>query len=125
VGRLLSDDGPAVGARVKSLGTFALLEDGIEPLIWRLRPRDGAAMVERRPVLSAKVRDTGSGIGSELDVILKLDGQRLISRYDPPVEAVVFQPREPLEPGQHVLEVEVVDRAGNRSQAVSRFTVTR
>jgi hypothetical protein len=122
--RLSSDDGLAVGARVKSLGTFVLLEDGIEPLIWRVRPRDGATIQQGRPVLSAKVRDTGSGIGSELDVILKLDGQRLISRYDPPIEAVLYQPREPLGPGQHVLEVEVIDRAGNRSQATSRFTVT-
>jgi hypothetical protein len=69
------------------------------------------------------VRDSGSGIGSEKDVILMLDGKRLISRYDPPIEAVIYQPGEPLTLGEHLLEVIVRDRAGNQSHATSRFTV--
>ena len=123
VGRISDQMEGAIGAQVRSFSTFALLEDQISPLVWRIRPRDGSRTQERRPVLSAKVRDVGSGIGREEDVIMILDGHTLISEYDPPVEAVLFRPRESLALGEHLLEVVVRDRAGNESRAQSHFTI--
>lgn len=118
-------DGPAgaIGARVRAFSTFALLEDQIAPLIWRVRPKDGSQTRRRRPTLSAKVKDVGSGIGQEENVILVLDGQTLISQYDPPVEAVFHKPKEHLALGEHLLEILVRDRAGNQTRAQSRFTI--
>jgi hypothetical protein len=113
----------AIEARVRSFSTFALLEDQVAPLIWRVRPEDGSPTKERCPVLSAKVRDVGSGIGREEDVVMILDGQILISQYDPPIEAVFFRSRESLALGQHLLEVVVRDRAGNESRAQSHFHI--
>jgi len=122
-GRIVERTGGAVGAQVKSLSTFALLEDQIAPLIWRVRPKNGLQTRQQRPVLSARIRDKGSGIGREEDVMLVLDGQTVISQYDPPVEAVSYRPQKPLALGEHLLEVIVRDRAGNESRAQSRFTI--
>ncbi|MCK4596709.1 hypothetical protein KAU04_01675, partial [bacterium] len=123
VGRISEGLDGAIGAKVKSFSTFALLEDRIDPAIWRVRPRNGSRTRHHRPAISAKVRDTGSGIGGEENVTLVLDGQILISRYDPPVESISYRPQEPLDPGEHLLEVLVRDRAGNQARAQSRFTI--
>jgi hypothetical protein len=123
IGRLT--DGPVgtVGARVRSFSTFALLEDRIDPLIWRLRPADGSQTRDRRPLISIRLRDTGSGIGTEENVNLRVDGQKVISRYDPQIETVFYSPNEDLAYGQHHFEISVRDRAGNESRAESVFTV--
>jgi hypothetical protein len=123
LGRQVREGGGALGARVKTFSTFALLEDRIDPLIWRVKPADGSRLSDRRPSLSAGVRDQGSGIGDEENVVLTLDGQRVISEWDPPVETVRYRPSHPLSPGEHLFEVEIIDRAGNRSRASSRFTI--
>jgi hypothetical protein len=123
VGRISGEGDGTIGARVKNFSTFALLEDQIPPLIWRLRPEENTRTRQKQPVLSAKLRDMGSGIGREEDVLLRLDGQKLISQYDPPVETVQARPRRPLALGEHLLEVVVRDRAGNESRAQSRFTI--
>jgi hypothetical protein len=122
-GRLARDEGGALGARVKRFSTFALLEDLADPVIWRLRPADGSRLSDRRPTLSARLRDQGSGIGREQDVILTLDGRRVIAEWDPPVETVRYRPPSELSSGEHLFEVTVTDRAGNRSAASSRFTI--
>jgi len=122
-GRLVREDGGALGARVKRFDTFALLEDLSDPIIWRMRPADGTRLSDRRPTLSAGIRDQGSGIGREEDVVCTLDGQRVIAEWDPPVETIRYRPLSALSPGEHLFEVAVTDRAGNRSTASSRFTV--
>jgi len=122
-GRLVREQGGALGARVKRFSTFALLEDLSDPIIWRLRPADGARLSDQRPTLSAGIRDQGSGIGREEDVICTLDGRSVIAEWDPPVETVRYRPSSALFPGEHLFEVTVTDRAGNRSTASSRFTV--
>jgi len=122
-GRLVREEGGALGARVKWFSTFALLEDRIDPIIWRLKPADGVRISERRPTLSAGIRDQGSGIGREEDVIFMLDGRTVIAEWDPPVETIHYRPPSPLSPGEHFFEVAVTDRAGNRSMLSSCFTI--
>jgi len=122
-GRLIREEGGALGARVKRFDTFALLEDRIDPVIWRLRPADGDRISQRRPILSAGIRDQGSGIGREEDVVLTLDGRRVIAEWDPPVETVRYHPPAPLSPGKHHFKVSVTDRAGNHSTLSGHFTI--
>jgi len=123
LGRLVREESAALGARVKTFSTFALIEDRIDPLIWRVKPANGSRLSDRRPTLSAGVRDQGSGIGKEQNVVLKLDGRQVIAEWDPPVETVRYRPSQPLSPGEHLFEVAVTDRAGNRSNVVSRFSI--
>ena len=58
----------------------------------------------------------------EQDVVLELDGVRLISEYDPEAETVTASADEPLEPGSHSLVLTLRDAAGNETVATSDFT---
>jgi hypothetical protein len=112
-----------VSAGVSAFSTFGLLLDEVPPVIADLKPASGAEVRDRRPLLSAVIRDAGSGIWREEDIALALDGRRLISEYDPDKETVTARPGRPLRPGRHRLEVRVRDICGNEARAVSAFVV--
>ena len=113
----------ALAAEVPSFSTFALLLDEIPPRVRIQRPERGAKVAVRRPVLVARIGDSGSGIRREQDILMRLDGKRLIAEYDPETGQVKARPRQPLPPGNHRLEVVVTDACGNRGRAVRSFTV--
>ena len=113
----------AVAAEVASFSTYALLLDETPPRVRIRRPVRGAKVADRRPVLVARIGDSGSGIRRERDILVRLDGKRLIAEYDPETGLVKARPRQPLPPGIHKLEVAVSDACGNRGRAVRSFTV--
>ena len=112
-----------VSAEVSAFSTFGLLADETPPVIADLKPARGAKVADRRPLLSAIIRDAGAGIWREEDIALALDGKRLISEYDPDKETVTARPKRPLRPGRHRLEVRVRDICGNEARAVSAFVI--
>ena len=99
------------------------MADETPPTVKIANPRSGSVSEGRRPLLSARVRDGGSGIGREEDVIMELNGQRLISVYDPKSNRVDFQVEEDLEPGEYRLDVTVRDQCGNEARASSSFRI--
>ncbi len=123
VGNRAEPERRAVAADVPSFSTYALLLDETPPRVRILRPESRATLAQRRPVLVARIRDSGSGIRREEDILLRLDGKPLIAEYDPDTGEVKAQPRQPLPPGSHKLEVTVTDACGNRARAVRLFTV--
>jgi hypothetical protein len=112
-----------VSAVVRSFGCFALLEDTLVPEVWGLKPKDGSQEQWGNTVLFARVRDRGSGIGREEDLVMELDDQRVISEYDPEGNWLTYVPKRPLSPGSHTLRVTVTDMAGNVTVNESRFSV--
>lgn len=113
----------AVAARVASFSTYALLLDETPPRVRIRRPEPRATVSDRRPVLIATIGDRESGIRREEDILMRLDGKRLIAEYDPEAGQVKARPRQPLPAGIHRLEVVVSDACGNRGRAVRSFTV--
>ena len=119
----LDPESGALWARVSHFSTYALLGDEVPPEIADLRPAPGGSLSDRRPVLSATLRDAMSGIGREEDISVLLDGRRLVFEYDPEKDRVTARPRQALRPGPHTLEVRVRDRSGNEARGSSAFTV--
>ncbi|MDE2997570.1 MAG: M23 family metallopeptidase [Gemmatimonadota bacterium] len=113
----------AVAAEVSSFSTYALLLDETPPLVRIRHPAPRAKVSDRRPRLVANIGDRGSGIRREEDILMHLDGKRLIAEYDPEAGQVKARPRQPLTAGTHKLEVVVTDACGNRTRAVRSFTV--
>lgn len=114
------EGGRYLAATVRSLGSFALMIDETPPVISGVRPSAGSTVAS--PRFSARVEDEGSGIGREKDVVLDLDGVRLVSEYDPEARRVTAEPDGPLAAGPHTLVITVRDRAANETRQEVTFT---
>ena len=122
-GNALDRQARLVGAQSRTLGRCALLFDEEAPSISGVHPADGHVVAGPRPNLGAKVTDRGAGIGSEQDVVLKLDGKAIIAEYDPDADTVKGHLFTDLGPGTHTLEVQITDQSGNQSAVRSVFTI--
>ncbi|UCE20436.1 MAG: M23 family metallopeptidase [Gemmatimonadota bacterium] len=114
-----------ISADVYSFGMFALLEDTIPPRIWNLRPKQGSKIRTKGLRLFARIRDEGSGLGREGDLVMELDGRRMISEYDPEGAWLQYRVKDPLSVGFHRLSVSVTDLAGNTTTRESLFQVVQ
>jgi hypothetical protein len=114
-------DGPnRLSAGVRAFGRFALLRDAMSPTILALEPESGS-VVNADIAFSADIADAGSGIKREEDIVLELDGLRLISEYDPDTGQVMATADELLAAGAHHLVLTLRDAAGNESVLRSDF----
>ena len=111
-----------VGGKTRVLGRWALLADRRAPEITPRQPLAGAE-VGQRPLLRMGIKDEGSGIGREKDIVLRLDGTALIAEYDPEAREVRARAPEALSAGPHRLALEVRDMAGNAATETVSFSV--
>ena len=125
VGSVIDSVDQTISASVSSFGCFALLEDTLSPDMWNLKPREGSKITGRDVELFVRIKDRGSGIGREEDLVMELDGRRVISEYDPEGGWLACRVKRPLTIGEHVLKVSVTDLAGNTTMRESRFRVVR
>jgi hypothetical protein len=112
-----------ISGHVSSFGTFSLIRDTEPPLIYALWPSDGATLIDRQPRLSARFEDKLSGISGEEDMVLTLDGKKLVAEYDPENKILFYTPYSPLNSGPHRLEIVVTDRSGNMSKRSHSFFI--
>ncbi len=100
------------------------LLDSTRPTISALVPEDQSTTKTTQPMISATIDDDESGIGIDPQlIIMRLDGATVTPSYDDTESLVTYVPPEPLASGDHTIELEVHDKAGNRAEAASAFTV--
>jgi hypothetical protein len=114
-----------VSGKVRYFSTYALLEDTKAPLIKKVDPYPGKKTKQRKPKIEAMVRDDLSGIGSDLDVLVTIDGKWMIPEYDPETNVLFTRPTSPLSYGKHELLISVKDRCGNGSEVRRNFFVIK
>jgi len=112
-----------ISGRVRHLSSYALLEDLKPPEIKKVYPKSGRRVKGEKLIISAWVEDDLSGIGSDLDIELFLDGEWLIPEYDPERFILVSKPFKILSPGWHELIIKAKDRMGNEKEVKSKFKV--
>jgi hypothetical protein len=112
-----------ISGRVKSFGTYALVRDNSPPQILGLQPASGTHLSSRSPTLKARFRDRLSGISGEDNMILSLDGNRVIAEYDPEQLLLFYKVKQPLSSGQHQVSILVRDRCGNEAERTHTFWV--
>lgn len=110
-------------AESRLLGTFAVLKDTEAPRINRLYPGKGKTVGSALPKIQCRVEDNLSGIGSDEQVTVLLDGSWVIPEYDPETGILQTSPRDRLKEGRHELAIRVADRAGNEKTVTSHFFV--
>ncbi|MFC1628445.1 peptidoglycan DD-metalloendopeptidase family protein [Gemmatimonadota bacterium] len=116
-------DGDLVRIAISGLGPFAVLADTTRPELILLSPRDGSVLRSDRPRIQYEIDDNATGISDESQIVLRLNGTQVVAQYDPQRDRLTWQSREPLEPGEYWLLLEVTDGAGNTGRINSRFTV--
>jgi hypothetical protein len=104
-------------------GLFAAVFDIEPPRIKYLSIVDGRTYQSRQPAVNFVIEDTLSGIGTDEDIVIKIDGKWLIPEYDPETGQCRAKPLEPLSPGRHHLGIRVTDRAGNLTEQYLNFYV--
>ena len=122
-GNRLSRGSTRIGAKVRHLGRFAVLADETAPAISGLAPSGGAVLDRSPGLVSARVVDHGSGIGSETDLVMEVDGAGVIFEYDPEARVLRYRPEADLQPGRHMLRVAARDRCGNEAEMRAEFRV--
>ncbi len=125
IGQNLDTLAKTVNGKVRYFSTYALLEDTKPPVIKNVSLYDGKRIKQRRPEIKALLKDNLSGIASDLDILITIDGEWMIPEYDPETGVLVTRPTFPLSYGEHRLLISVKDGAGNRSEATRRFFVVR
>jgi len=123
IGQDLDTTSKTVSGKVRYFSTYALLEDTTPPLIKKVDPYPGKKTKQRKPMIKAVVKDDLSGIGSDLDVLITIDGKWMIAEYDPETNVLFTRPPSPLSYGEHDLLISVKDRCGNRSEVRRNFFV--
>ena len=112
-----------ISGQVKSFGTYCLIRDVQPPLIYSLSPAQGARLTSANPMLKARFEDKLSGISGEENMLLKLDGRKVIAEYDPEENLLFYKVTKPLAKGKHTLQLTVIDRCGNKAERAHTFWV--
>ena len=125
--KLISQDldttSKTVSGKVRYFSTYALLEDATPPLIKKIDPYPGKKTKQRKPMIKAVVKDDLSGIGSDLDILITIDGKWMIAEYDPETNVLFTKPTFYLSYGKHELLISVRDRARNKAEVRINFSV--
>ncbi|MCP4728153.1 MAG: hypothetical protein GY863_24145 [bacterium] len=108
---------------LSSLETVAVLRDTVPPEIFRVRPAAANLADESKPRITVWFDDMLSGIGSEDDIRLFVDGKKVISEWDPIYKYVIYQPEESLAKGTHTARIVIRDRVNNTIEQVWNFTI--
>ncbi|MFQ5709477.1 MAG: M23 family metallopeptidase [bacterium] len=119
----LNETNRTIWAKVLSFEKFALLRDEAPPEITHLLPANGSHLTNRTPRISFKIFDRLSGIRSEEDIVVQLDGNKLIAEYDPERRRVSYQVRSPLPRGRHRITVWAQDASKNVAQRSALFWI--
>jgi len=125
VGMELSPDRQTITGKIESPGTFALLSDRTPPTIRNVTPAKGEAARDRQPIIRLTLTDDLSGIGSDADIRLAIDGHWTVVEYDPETTQAKAQPRRPLSPGDHRVEISAKDRMGNETKFQRTLTIVK
>ena len=115
------------GARISRLGNFLSIRvpvyDNRGPRIISMIPTRGYAYDGRKPiVIKAKYTDP-AGIRIK-DCYLKLDGKDVTNDATFTASYLEYEPKKPLEAGEHTLTIRLKDGLGNRTTKTVNFTVS-
>jgi hypothetical protein len=123
IGQELDTTNKTVSGKVRYFSRYALLADITLPWIKNVYPYDGEKFQTRHPQIQALVGDDLSGIGSDEDILVTIDGEWMIAEYDPETNVLSARPTSPLSYGKHEFRISVKDRAGNESKVKRYFFV--
>ncbi len=112
---VVKESGLRVRGRATTFGRFVVAADSVAPEIDVQVPRDGAYL-RRLRYIRFRIGDELSGIGSDRNIRVTVDGRFVIPEWDPEKDLITAKPHWRLSGGRHAVEIHVSDRAGNNSK---------
>ncbi|MDZ7331136.1 MAG: M23 family metallopeptidase [candidate division KSB1 bacterium] len=124
-GNKLDRSQTTVSGTLSNLGNVTVIRDAVPPYVEIMQPLNQAQLRDRIPKFLARVYDTLSGIANERSIVMRLDGELVISEYDPDEHTVKYEPDEPLRFGEHTISVRAEDNSGNERLVTHRFFILK
>jgi murein DD-endopeptidase MepM/ murein hydrolase activator NlpD len=112
--------GEVLRAKTQRLGIFAALEDIVPPVVSHVAPKGEGAPAGKRPALSARINDTGSGIKR---YSIHCGNTWLLASYDPEHAIIRWEQDEDLPSGTQEITFRAEDAAGNVTAITQRVLV--
>jgi hypothetical protein len=122
VGGTIDTTNKYIKARTNPFGQFVLACDTIPPEI-DIRTPVQAKKYSQNPAISFSVSDEHSGIGSEENISLIIDGEFVLPEWDPEDKLVTAIIDKKLLPGNHTLTISVKDQSDNVTSSAIYFTI--
>ncbi len=97
----------------------ALQIDALPPTIANISPQETASAT---PAIAADLRDEGSGIDIA-SLHLRVNGRDVTGSAQVTADHIMYTPMMALSEGEQTVELQVSDRAGNRTMQIWHFTV--
>jgi hypothetical protein len=111
-----------LSTRASSFGNFLIASDTLPPLLEIMSPQNGQDYAVN-PKIKLRLDDLHSGIGSERNISLSMDGNYVIPEWDPEKNVIVTGYDAPLAAGAHTFTASIKDRCGNINRQAIRFTI--
>ena len=93
---------------------FAVISENNAPYISHLTPRPNGTYLQKDiKSISFSINDTFAGLDGESDIIVILDGNRIIHEYNSYRKKVYFEIEDLLSLGQHSIKITAIDKMGN------------
>lgn len=103
---------------------ISVVRDSVAPTVEIARPAPASQGRDARPVLEVSYADASPSSGLDLDSFeATLDATNIASSFTKAATGATFTPATNLADGPHTLVSAIRDRAGNRTQASSTFTI--
>ncbi len=112
-----------VTANTRGGGSFAAVIDYNNPVIGTINIKPNEYYTDPGLPIRFNLYDSLSGFEDDRSIVIQLDGEWVIPEYDPETNVCTSQPNRPLEVGEHHLAIEVIDRAGNKSEKYLKFKI--
>lgn len=106
---------------VREFGEFCLMADTVQPTIVPINFSPGKSLSSGQKTLRIKINDSFSGVDSDR-IYCTFDGEWAMFGYNFKTKQMTHEFKEKPEKGQHILEVNVYDKANNHQQ--KRYQLT-
>ena len=110
------------GQSVSASVSFTIITDTTSPTISNLTPADGSTIDDLQPIISATFSDETSGIDTT-SIHLTFDGLDVTTESAVTEASIGFIPTTALADGNHTVQLQVADQAGNLAMAQATFTI--
>lgn len=107
---------------INKICNYITAADTVPPQV-EFVPLTGKQKKQRQPLFQLHAKDELSGIGSDKNIFITIDGQLVIPEWDYERDIIACRPHWKLQPGRHEIIAEISDECGNKTGETYQFEI--